>query len=146
MFGNESNDINYSFIDGVKATHHEASHHTESAQNLANYRKITVWHAEQVAYLLGHMKGIKEANGRTLLDNSLVFWGSALADGNTHARENLPIILAGRGGGAVKPGRTIMLKEKTPLCNLYLTMMQCLGVELDRFADSTGVLQELANA
>ncbi len=146
MFGNERNDINYSFIDGVKATHHEASHHTESAQNLANYRKITVWHAEQVAYLLGHMKGIKEANGRTLLDNSLVFWGSALADGNTHARENLPIILAGRGGGALKPGRTVMLKEKTPLCNLYLTMMQCLGVEIERFADSTGVIPELASA
>ncbi len=146
MFGNERNDINYSFIDGVKATHHEASHHTESAQNLANYKKITVWHAEQVAYLLTRMKAIKEANGRTLLDDSLVFWGSALADGNTHARENLPIILAGRGGGGLKPGRTVMLKEKTPLCNLYLTMMQCLGIELECFADSTGVLQELANA
>jgi hypothetical protein len=146
MFGNERNDINYSFIDGVKTTHHEASHHTESAEKLVQYRKINLWHAEQVAYLLGRMKGIKEANGGTLLDNSMVFWGGTLSDGNSHGRENLPIMLAGRGGGVLKPGRNIVMREKTPLCNLYLSMMQCLGIDCDSFADSTGALQEIAKA
>ena len=144
MFGNERNDIHYSFIDGVKSTHHESSHYTESAEKLVQYRKINLWHADQVAYLLGRMKGIKEANGGTLLDNSMVFWGGTLSDGNTHGRENLPVMLAGRGGGVIRPGRSIVLPSKTPLCNLFLTMMQCLGVESDRFADSSGVLADLA--
>ncbi len=146
MFGNERNDINYSFIEGVKSTHHETSHHTEGADKLAQYRKINLWHAEQVAYLLGRMKGIKEANGGTLLDNSMVFWGGTLSDGNTHGRENLPIMLAGRGGGVIKPGRHLVLPAKTPLCNLFVAMMQCLGIESDGFADATGALNEIAKA
>jgi Protein of unknown function (DUF1552) len=144
MFGNERNDINYSFIEGVKTTHHEASHHKESAEKLAQYRRICLWHAEQVAYVVGRLKAIKEANGNTLLDNSLVFWGGALSDGNTHARPNLPIMLAGRGGGVIKPGRFINLPSNTPLCNLYLTMFHCMGVMKDSFADSTGVIRQLA--
>ncbi len=74
----------------------------------------------------------------------MVFWGGTLSDGNTHGRENLPVMLAGRGGGVIRPGRSIVLPSKTPLCNLFLTMMQCLGVESDRFADSSGVLADLA--
>ncbi len=143
MFGHERNDINYSFIDGVSGTHHEISHYTESPDKLRQYRLINLWHAEQVAYLLGRMKAITEANGQTLLDNSLVLWGSTLSDGNTHARDNLPITLAGRGGGAIKPGRHLVLPKNTPLSNLFLAMMQCLGVQVDSFADSTGPLVEL---
>jgi len=144
MFGNERNDMNYTFLDGVKSTHHEASHYTESDQRLADFRKISLWIAEQTAYFLGRMKGIKEANGGTLLDNSMIFWGSSLSDGNNHGKENLPIMLAGRGGGLIKPGRHLSLAAKTPLCNLYLAMMQCQGVQIDTFADSTGPLQEIA--
>jgi len=92
------------------------------------------------------MKGIKEANGGTLLDNSMVFWGGTLSDGNTHGRENLPIMLAGRGGGVIKPGRNLVLPAKTPLSNLFLAMMQCLGIESDGFADATGALAEIAKA
>ncbi|MBA3937865.1 MAG: DUF1552 domain-containing protein [Planctomycetes bacterium] len=143
MFGHERNDLNYSFIEGVKSSHHESSHWTESADKLAQYRRINLWHSEQVAYLLGRMKGIKEANGGTLLDNSMVFWGAALADGNTHGRENLPIMLAGRGGGVIKPGRSIQLPDKTPLANLYLSMLQCLGVQTTTFADSQKAIAEL---
>ena len=145
MFGNERNDINYSFIDGVKSTHHEASHHTESAEKLAQYRKICLWHAEQVAYVLERMRSIKEPNGGTLLDNSMVFWGGTLSDGNTHGRPNLPVMLAGRGGGIIKPGRFIGMPQHTPLCNLYLSMFQIMGVEETKFADSTGIIRELVS-
>lgn len=143
MFGHERNDLNYSFIDGVKVTHHESSHHTESAEKLDQYRRINLWHAEQIAYLLERMKAIKESNGGTLLDNSTVFWGGCLNDGNNHGRENLPILLAGRGGGVIKPGRHIVMPPKTPLANLYLSMFQCAGVMAESFADSTGVISEL---
>ena len=143
MFGHERNDLNYSFIEGVKVTHHESSHHTESAEKLDQYRRINLWHADQVAYLLERMKAIKESNGGTLLDNSMVFWCGALNDGNNHGRENLPALLAGRGGGAIKPGRHLMLPGKTPLANLYLSLFQCMGVMADSFADSTGVISEL---
>jgi len=142
MFGNERNDINYSFIDGVKGTHHEVSHYNDPAK-LAQYRKINLWHAEQVAYVLGKMKEIKETNGGSLLDNSLVFWGGTLSDGNTHGKENLPIMLAGRGGGGIKPGRFIAMPRRTPLCNLYLSMFQAMGVQAESFADSTGIIREL---
>lgn len=146
MFGHERNDLNYSFIDGVKTTHHESSHHTESAEKLDQYRRINLWHADQVAYLLERMKSIKENNGGTMLDNSLVFWGGCLNDGNNHGRENLPVLLAGKGGGVVKPGRHLRLPDKTPLANLYLSMFHCAGVMADSFADSTGVISELAKA
>jgi hypothetical protein len=144
MFGHERNDLNYSFIDGVKVSHHESSHHTESAEKLDQYRRINLWHAEQVGYVLGRLKGIKETNGGTLLDNSMVFWGGTLNDGNGHGRENLPILLAGRGGGVIKPGRHIVMPDKTPLANLYVALHQCLGIQSTAFADSTKALTEIA--
>lgn len=143
MFGHERNDLSYTFLDGVKTTHHESSHHTEGADKLQNYRRINIWHAEQIAYLLGRLRGIKEGNGQTLLDNSSVLWAGALHDGNDHRRENLPVLLAGKGGGSFKPGRHLSLPEKTPLANLYLTMLQSLGVQTESFADSTGVVKDL---
>ncbi|GDY11476.1 hypothetical protein LBMAG53_03530 [Planctomycetota bacterium] len=143
MFGNDRNNMNYSFIDGVKEDHHNLSHYGEGPDKLVQYRKICIWHSEQVAYLLGRMKTIKEANGASLLDNSMVFFGSALHDGNNHGKEDLPILLAGRGGGAIKPGRVIVNPKKTPLCNLYLAMLQTLGVQTEAFADSTRPLSEI---
>jgi hypothetical protein len=146
MFGHERNDLNYSFLEGVKTSHHESSHHTESAEKLDQYRRINLWHAEQVAYVLGRMKGIKEVNGGTLLDNSMVFWGGTLHDGNSHGRENLPITLSGRGGGVIKPGRHIVMPDKTPLANLDVALHQCLGIQSESFADSTRALVEIGKA
>jgi len=143
MFGNERNDINYSFIDGVKSSHHEASHHTESAEKLAQYRRICLWHAEQVAYVLERLKTISDGQNGSLLDNSMVFWGGTLSDGNTHGRPNLPIMLAGKGGGTINPGRFIQMSKNTPLCNLYLSLFHRMGVQAPAFADSTGIISEL---
>ena len=85
------------------------------------------------------MKRLDEG-GTSLLDNSMVLFGSSLKDGNRHDNENLPLVIAGRGKGTVKPGRRLRAPEKTPMCNLLLSMAQRMGVQQQSFGDSTGVL------
>src|SRR5262249_55360213 len=128
--------------EGVKGGHHETSHHGRDPKKLEQYDKITAWHVAQYAYMLGKMKAIKEGE-TTLLDNSMVLFGSALRDGNSHNPHNLPILLGGRGGGGLATGRHLAYTKDTPLCNLYLSMLDHAGVKLDRFADSTGPLPGL---
>ena len=92
--------------------------------------------------MLERMRAIKEGD-KTLLDNSMVMFGSALRDGNSHNPHNLPILLGGRAGGSLSPGRHICYSTDTPLCNLYVGMLQRVGVTVPRFADSTGPLPGL---
>src|SRR5690606_19228826 len=94
------------------------------------YELINRWHIEQVAYFLERLKSIPEGSGN-LLDHSMVMYGSGLNDGNRHQEENLPILLAGGGGGRIKRGQHLIFKEETPLANLYLTMAQVMGVKAD---------------
>ena len=98
---------------------------------------------EQFAYLLTRLKGLDEG-GRSLLDNSMILYGGSLKDGNKHTEENLPILIAGRGKGLIRPGRRIRAEVKTPLCNLHLAMLHGMGVETKSFGDSTGPLPGLA--
>lgn len=144
MFGNAVSGKNFSFLDGVKGGHHEISHHERDPKKLAQYDKITAWHTAQYAYMLEKMRSIKEGE-RTLLDNSMVLFGSALRDGNSHNPHNLPVLLAGRGDGGLAGGRHLMYGKDTPLCNLYVSMLDRAGIHLDRFADSTGPLPGLDN-
>ncbi len=144
MFGNAVSGKNFSFLDGVNGGHHEISHHENDPKKLQQYDKITAWHIEQYAYLLDRMKQIKEGE-KTLLDNSMVVFGSALRDGNSHNPHNLPMLLAGQGGGTIATGRHLSYAKDTPLCNLYLSMLDRVGVKVDRFADSTGPLPGLDN-
>ncbi|HBN75693.1 MAG TPA: hypothetical protein DD473_07720, partial [Planctomycetaceae bacterium] len=88
-------------------------------------------------------RSLKEAEG-TLLDHSLVMFGSTLKDGNKHDNHDLPIIMAGRGNGILTPGRRVRYKKDTPLCNLYLTLLQKQGIERKTFGDSNGTLDRLA--
>ncbi len=88
------------------------------------------------------MKNIDEG-GRNLLDNSMVLYGSGLKDGNGHIRKDLPILLAGRGGGSLKPGRHIACGKGTPIANLHLSLLHRMGIESDRFNTSTGTLADL---
>jgi hypothetical protein len=92
--------------------------------------------------MLGRMKEIKEGEG-TLLDNSMVLFGSGMSDGNSHSPRNLPLVLAGKGGGAFATGRHVQYEKKTPLCNLYTAMLERVGAPVDRFGDSTGKLAGL---
>lgn len=144
MFGNSVSNKNFSFVEGVKGGHHELSHHENDPEKMAQYQRITIWHLEQCAYLLDRMKQIREGEG-TLLDHSLVLCGSALRDGNRHDPHDLPTVLAGRAGGTLSPGRHIAYAKDTPLCNLYVSMLDRVGAPVDRFADSTGLLPGLDN-
>jgi hypothetical protein len=91
------------------------------------------------------MKTIKEGEG-TLLDNSMILCGGGMSDGNRHDPANLPILLAGRGGGNISPGRHLACPQGTPLCNLHLAMLDRLGAPTERFGDSTGPLKGLEDA
>ena len=142
MFGNAASGRNFSFIEGVKDSFHSISHHQGDLRRQKQYELINTWHIEQVAYFLNKLKSIPEGNG-TLLDQSMVVFGSGLRDGNRHAEENLPILLAGGGGGTLKGGQHIHFAEETPLANLYLTLGQVMGAKLDNFGDATGTLQEV---
>ena len=97
---------------------------------------------EQFAYLLSRLEAIREGE-RSLLDNSMIMCGSSISDGNRHDPDNLPILLGGSGGGRIKAGRHIASPKNTPLCNLYLSMLGSMGIDVPRFGDSTGPLQGL---
>lgn len=144
MYGDAQTARDFSFLDGVKGNFHSISHHRNEPERLAMYETIINWHIRQTAYFLTRMRDLDEG-GSSLLDNSMVLFGSSLRDGNVHDPSNLPLILAGRGKGTLKPGRRVRAKPDTPLCNLYLAMMQRMGLEdMGSFGDSTGSLEGLA--
>jgi len=142
MFANDVSGRNFSFLPGVSGGHHHLSHHENKADMIAQYKKITTWHTEQCAYLLGKLQAIPEGEG-TLLDNSMILFGSSISDGNRHDPSNLPIVVAGKAGGAFRTGQHIASADGTPLCNLYATMLNTMGVEVDEFGDSNGRIKEL---
>jgi hypothetical protein len=139
MFANDVSPKNFSFVDGVKGGHHDMSHHQKKPEKTDQYQRIVRWHVEQYAYLLGRLKGVAEGES-TLLDNSMVLFGSSLSDGDRHDPNNLPILLGGRGGKAVTPGRHIASPKGTPLCNLYVSILNRAGAPVMAFGDSTGEL------
>jgi hypothetical protein len=137
MFANDVSGKNFSgLIPGVKGGHHEFSHHQNKAEKYEPYSKINRWHCEQLSYFLDKLASIREGE-RTLLDNSMILFGSSFSDGNRHDPSNLPIILAGSAGGRIKPGRHIASPKKTPLCNLYVSMLDKMGTPVEAFGDST---------
>ena len=142
MYSNEGTNRGYGSI-GVPEGHHELSHHEHKAEKQAKVQKIDQFHIEQFAYMLEKMAAVREGEG-SLLDHSMVLYGSAIADGNSHHHDDLPVLLAGRGGGTIATGRHIKLEKETPMCNLYLSMLDRMGVKGDRFGDSTGPLTQLS--
>lgn len=143
MFGDAQSSQDYGFLPGVSGNWHSISHHLNEEAKRVQYESIVDWNMEQFAYFLRKAKSLDEG-GTSLLDNSMFLFGSTLKDGNKHQEDNLPVLLAGRGKGAIRPGRRIRAAAKTPLCNLHLTLMNKMGVEADTFGDSTGQLSGLA--
>ena len=149
----------FNFVDGVQGTWHALSHWRDASGNTEDddgvtswaspkqkrdqYNRVTRWHNEQVAYFLGRLKQITEPNGGTLLDNSMVLYGSSLADGHAHAERNLPLLLAGRGGGTIDSGRQVTYRQDVSMSGLHLGMLQRLGVRIDQFAESDSPMSEL---
>jgi hypothetical protein len=139
MFANDVSGRNFSFLDGVKGGHHELSHHENKEEKFQQYERIVTWHVEQYARLLGKLKAVPEGDS-TLLDNCMILFGSSMSDGNRHDPDNLPILLGGRAGGTLETGRHLAYKGMVPLCNLYLSMLDRMGVEVESFGDSEGPL------
>lgn len=140
MFANDVSGKNFGkLVAGTSGSHHEFSHHQNKAEKYEPYSKINRWHSEQLAYLMDKLAAVKEGE-RTLLDNSMVLFGSSMSDGNRHDPANLPIILAGKGGGRIDSGRHIASPKGTPLCNLYVSMLDRMGVSVERFGDSTAAM------
>jgi hypothetical protein len=139
MFGNDVSNKNFSFVEGVKGAHHEMSHHENKPEKLASYALINRWHVQQLAYMLEKMKSIKEGDSN-LLENSMILMGSPIRDGNSHNPHNMPLILAGQGGGTLKTGRHLVYPKNTPACNLYKSMLGRMGTPVEKFGDSTGEL------
>ena len=142
MFGNGASNRPYPEL-GIHAGHHELTHHEKKEAKINRVAKINRFHMERFAYLIKKMKSVEEGEG-TLLDNSMVLCGSGISDGNRHAHHNLPILLAGRGGGSLKTGRHLEYPQHTPLCNLYLSMLDRIGTSPDKFGDSGDRLDNLS--
>jgi hypothetical protein len=139
MFANDVSGRNFSFVEGVRSGHHDTSHHENRPEKIEQYKRINRWHVQQYSAMLQKMRSIKEGDG-TLLDNSLVLCGCGFSDGNRHDPNDLPILLGGGGGGMAVGGRHVASPKNTPLCNLYVSMLECLGKPVRSFGDSTGPL------
>lgn len=139
MFGNAVSGKNFSFLEGVSGGHHHISHHENKDENLEQYKRINIWHVQQYAYLLEKLRSIKEGEGN-LLDNSMIVLGAGMHDGNSHNPRNLPVVLAGRGGGTIATGRNLVYEKNSQLCNLWRSMLVRMGTPVDKLADSTGEL------
>lgn len=141
MLANDGSNRPYRMID-IPEGHHDLSHHGGDAAKHAKIRQINRFHVTHLAYLLEKLKGIQEPNG-TLLDNCMIVYGCCISDGNRHNHDELPIILAGRGGGTIQTGRHVKYGPKTPMTNLFLCMLDRMGCPAEKFGDSTGKLDQL---
>ena len=127
---------------GVPDPHHPLSHHGDDPDKIARMSKINAFHVSLYAEYLEKLKNTPEGNG-SLLDNSLILYGSGIGNPNVHDHTNLPIIVAGGSSGGMKGNRHIRYDKPTPLANLHLTLLEKMGVKIDSFGDSTGMIDEL---
>lgn len=129
---------------GIPDPHHPLSHHRGNPEWIEKLARINRYHIELFGYFLQKMDSIQDGDG-TLLDHSMIVYGSAISDGNQHSHNNLPALLAGGGSGCLKPGRHIVYKPETPMANLYLTLLDRVGVKPEAIGDSTGKLEHLTD-
>ncbi|WP_395088715.1 DUF1552 domain-containing protein [Armatimonas sp.] len=141
MIGREGSMRTYPEIN-IADSHHPLTHHRNNPQFIEKVAQINTLHTELFARYLGKLKATQDGEGN-LLDNSLIVYGSGISDGNRHTHENLPLLVAGRGGGSVKPGRHIAYAQETPVANLYMTLLDRAGVHPESIGDSTGKLVQL---
>lgn len=141
VFGNDGSNRSYRAI-GVADGHHDLSHHGGDPAKQARIARINRYHVDQLAYFLQKLKAIPEGDG-TLLDHCMILYGSGISDGNSHLHDDLPILLAGGANGTIKTGRHLRCGNETPLTNLYVSMLDRMGVAVSHFGDSTGRLRGL---
>jgi len=141
VIANEGSNKSYPFLE-VREGHHELSHHENNPAKQAKISRINRYHMTQFAYLLNRLKSIPEGDG-TLLDHCMLVYGSGNSDGNRHNHDDLPIVLAGSGGGSIRTGRHVRVARETPLNNLWLSMLDRMSSSVDSLGDSTGRLSVL---
>jgi hypothetical protein len=141
MLANEGSNRSYKNI-GVSDGHHGLSHHQGDHAKQAKIREINHYHMQHFAYLLNRLRSIPEGDGN-LLDHSMLVYGGGLADGDRHQHDDLPLLLAGRGGGTIQPGRHLRFATETPMANLLVSMLDRMDVPNSAFGDSTGALRGL---
>lgn len=142
MYSREGGNRTYRSI-GVPDAHHGLSHHQNDPEKMARLQMIDRHHVAQLAYLLGRLRDAQDGDG-SLLDHAMVLYGSSLSDSNAHTHDNLPTLLAGGGGGALHGGRHLRYADGTPMTNLFLTLLDRLGVQREQVGDSTGRIAHLS--
>ncbi|HCS50966.1 MAG TPA: hypothetical protein DIW81_05145, partial [Planctomycetaceae bacterium] len=141
MLANGGSNRTYSHLN-VKGAHHQLSHHRDEADKVADLQKIDQYLAKEFARFVQKLKSIPEGEG-TLLDHSMILYGSGISDANRHRHEDLPIVIAGKASGQLQTGRHLVYEKETPMANLYLSMLDRMGTPVDAFGDSTGRLTNL---
>jgi hypothetical protein len=141
MYSREGGNRTYPSI-GVPDAHHGLSHHQNNSERITKLQKIDQHHVEMLAHFLGKLRDAQDETG-SLLDHSMVLYGSSLSDSNRHTHDELPTLLVGGGSGMVRGGRHLRFPDGTPMANLLLTMADGLGVSQERLGDSTGLLPSL---
>lgn len=142
MMGRSSSGISFSFVDKKCGGLHGMAHHAHRPGKLEAYQIANEYCVKKYVQFLQKLHAIKEGD-RSILDNSMIMYGNNMRDGNSHTSANLPILLAGKAGGQLKPGRHIEYEKDTRLCNLYLSVLKRLGLNIDQFNESTGELKGL---
>jgi hypothetical protein len=141
MLGREGSLRTYPEI-GVPDPHHPLTHHGGKVDWIEKVTQINVFHMELFAHFLERLKATPDGDG-TLLDHIVVVYGSGISDGDKHDHDNLPVLLAGRGNGCLTPGRHVSYAAETPMANLYLTLLDRIGVHPESIGDSTGRIEHL---
>jgi hypothetical protein len=129
---------------GIPEAHHGLTHHQGDKEKIEKVTQINCFHAKQFAYFLNKLKSTPDGDG-TLLDHAMVTYGSGLSDGNAHDHGNLPLVLAGRGCGKVRPGNHIAYPKETPMANLFVSMLDRMEIPVDSLGDSNGKLSFLSD-
>jgi len=142
MLAHDGSNRSYPFI-GVGDGHHDISHHGGNEEKKSKIAKINQFHMEQFAYFIQKLKSMRQGES-SLLDHCMITYGSGISDGNAHNHNDLPVLLAGRGGGTLAPGRHVRYAQDTPMANLFLSMLDRMGAGAERFGDSTGRLPNLS--
>jgi hypothetical protein len=124
---------------GIADGHHPLTHHKRNPELMEKVTRINEYHTKQLAGWLGRLSAARDGE-RSLLDSSMIVYGSGISDGNRHQHDDLPTLLIGRGAG-VAPGRRITFRKETPMCNLHLTLMERMGVRMESFGDASGRLE-----
>ncbi len=128
---------------GIPEAHHGLTHHQGDKQKIEKVAQINCHHVKQFAYLLEKLKATQDGDGM-LLDHSMIAYGSGLSEGNTHDHSNLPLVLAGRGNGKLRPGRHVQYAGETPMANLYVSLLDRMGVPVESVGNSNGKLAGLS--